>query len=185
MKGVQKLTRGGCSRQTLCMLLLGASQDSSPFENYQAKHLSNIKFSFLRRTNSELPECCSGVLQAEMEWQKHDYCPNILYIGRNPSIANSFFFQTDVKMLNINSSVSPVQYKQQLILVRHQEAESFRCLLLQKETERGLNYVSHLPDVLLLVWIMLATFWMCSYYTCIQTANAFTNIKESKMLGPP
>lgn len=103
--------QGWCSRQKLCMLLLGATQDSSPFENHQAKHRSSTKISFLSGIKNELPECCSHVFQAKMEWQKHDYGPNILYLGRNPSTANSFLFQKDAKMLNINNSINSVQYR--------------------------------------------------------------------------
>lgn len=110
-KGVERsweIDKSDAVGNKLCMLLLGVAQDSSPFENYHAKHLSDTKISFLGGINNELPEFVV-VLQAKMEWQKHD--PNILYLGRNPSIANSLLFQKDVKMLNINSSVNPVQYK--------------------------------------------------------------------------
>lgn len=68
-KGVERSSepdKGGAAGNKLCMLLLGVTQDSSPFENYQAKHLSDTKISFLSGISNKLSEFIV-VLQAKME----------------------------------------------------------------------------------------------------------------------
>lgn len=66
MERSSEIGKGGTVGDKLCMLLLGVAQDSSPFENYQAKHLSDTNISFLSEINNELAELVV-VLQAKME----------------------------------------------------------------------------------------------------------------------